>query len=104
MNNETERAWAAGFFDGEGSVGRHKNGKKFRVQVQVAQSDPEVLYRFLAVVQIGKVRGPYGPYRTQSKPYYQYEAHNKEQARQVFTRLEPYLSSIKRKAFQEALS
>jgi hypothetical protein len=43
---ETEIAWAAGFFDGEGHVGEHGHG----IVINIAQKQLEPLYRFRKAV------------------------------------------------------
>ena len=50
-----EIAWAAGFFEGEGSVTLH--GKRLAVSIKNNDLDP--LVRFRRIVQSGKVYGPY---------------------------------------------
>ena len=62
MNTET--AWAAGFFDGEGCVSStvSRNGKGYRyaqINVSIGQVHREVLDRFCVAVGMGKVYGPY---------------------------------------------
>lgn len=54
MNCETELAWAAGFFDGEGHT-FFKRG----LGVQVGQYEPTTLERFFAAVGVGRIYGPY---------------------------------------------
>jgi hypothetical protein len=51
-----ELAWAAGFFDGEGTFGYA--GKKGCPAVQISQKDPTVLGRFKEIVGMGTVSGP----------------------------------------------
>lgn len=59
----TELAWAAGFFDGEGCSGIawHKNENRYRMRIMLSQSSsPETLQRFQrAVGGLGKISGPY---------------------------------------------
>jgi hypothetical protein len=50
-----EIAWAAGLFEGEGSI-THVRG---RTQLRIQMADPEVLERFLEIVGVGKIYGPY---------------------------------------------
>jgi hypothetical protein len=114
MIEDTELAWAAGFFDGEGSVSRmypsrnkrnkkgeqYPSGEKGYMQIQVAQREDnaEVLHRFAAAVGVGSVRGPYGPYKGASinaKPYYLFGVYTKT-AEAVLDAIWPWLSSRKR--------
>lgn len=56
-----EIAWAAGFFDGEGTVGL--TAGEFRLQVKqnaTANGDvPDTLERFHRIVGVGRIGGPY---------------------------------------------
>lgn len=102
---EQERAWAAGFFDGEGSVGLHVNNKKKRLQVSISQSNgPELLERFARVVGVGKVRGPYGPYSPNQQPYYQYMSYGTEDTIKIFETIGGYLCTEKRNKFENCLT
>jgi hypothetical protein len=105
-------AWAAGFFDGEGTTYRRLNGYKRTtnkskqpqtvdyLQVAVSQVNKEPLVRFAQVVG-GKVNGPYGPYRPSKRPYYQWFA-SSARASKVLTMLWPYLTKIKRTQARKA--
>lgn len=109
MEREIELAWAAGFFDGEGTITltgrravRHHN---FMVAIkQSVGSDaavPDVLARFQAAVGAGKIGGPYidrptrqgfSPNRRPSFTWYAIDA----EADLVLARLWPQLGSVKR--------
>lgn len=52
-------AWAAGFFEGEGSITECRG----RLRAQLKNTDVEVLHRFADIVGVGVV---YGPYRRRS--------------------------------------
>ena len=90
--SDLELAWAAGFFDGEGSF--YSNGQYPRVSI--AQRDPIVLERFRAAVQVGKV---YGPYR--ERYIWQYAANGSANVGHIYTVLGPYLSATKKEQFQQ---
>lgn len=107
--NKLELAWAAGFFDGEGSSkpiwyhyktkkGEKKNPTR-NVCLTVCQSNLEPLERFKkAVNDIGRINGPY-QYKPNKRPYWVYST-SCASAREVFKLLKPYLSSIKVKQFE----
>jgi hypothetical protein len=109
---ETDYAWAAGFFDGEGYAGitacfNKKRGKHYtRPVTSIAQNHREVLDRFCWIVGVGRVRGPYLNKSNghQRKPYWQWQTDSMVTIRQVYGRLWPYLGSVKRSAFEIALS
>jgi hypothetical protein len=113
MENKTEIAWAAGFFDGEGHTGAMTvDGKHTRpyLRVQVGQIDRRVLDRFCAAVGAGKVGGPYGPYISHTsgktpgtKPHYVFHAY-REEGEKVLRILWPYLSDVKKEQAESVRS
>ena len=58
-----EMAWAAGLFEGEGSIHwtgkREGHGNTYRLVLQMAMTDKEPLDRFASIIGIGNVAGPY---------------------------------------------
>lgn len=105
---EKELAWAAGFFDGEGSskkVNYHYKTKKGEVRkpsqnicLSVAQCERLPLERFQqAVGGLGRINGPY-QYNTNRRPYWVWSASTRA-ARIVFGYLERYLCPIKKKQY-----
>lgn len=103
-----ELAWAAGFYDGEGSSKKiyyHYKTKKGikkpptkNIVMSVSQAELEPLLRFKkAVDNIGHINGPY-QYGTNKRPYWIWSASCKS-ARLVFKLLKPFLSSIKKKQY-----
>jgi hypothetical protein len=98
--SQTEIAWAAGFFDGEGctsSRGTGSEGRWWYINVQITQVERSTLDRFRAAVGVGTVRGPYTRKEKSDKchSHYRYDAHN-EEAKRVIELLWPYLSDPKR--------
>ena len=102
---QLELAWAAGFFDGEGSTKRiysHYFTKKGEVRkpapgvcLSVAQAELKPLLRFKkAVGNVGHINGPYS-YRSNQRPYWIWSASYKT-AREVFGSLKTYLCPIKK--------
>lgn len=100
-----ELAWAAGFFDGEGSAyvqysSRTKyaeKGKYAYPAIQVTQKDPRPLQRFMdALGGIGNVRGPYDKHNGQC---FWHKAG--KGALEVVEMLWPYLSEPKREQIEE---
>jgi hypothetical protein len=94
----TERAWAAGFFDGEGSVGFVKQGRNRKLLVSIAQVDRQALDRFrAAVVGRGTVYGPYQQKaRGPRKPYFYYQTTNSFTGKEVIGILWDFLGPVKR--------
>jgi hypothetical protein len=57
-----EIAWAAGLFEGEGSITRFgRRGGSFDLRLGLNMTDEDVVIRFDAIVDRGKVYGPYVP-------------------------------------------
>ena len=59
----SEIAWAAGFFDGEGSTSIHTDKRPHKggrcIRLHINQVDRRPLDRWVAAVGIGRVTGPY---------------------------------------------
>lgn len=88
-----EQAWAAGFFDGEGSfvlsrTGGQRRPRDHRLVLAVAQKDRRPLERFRAAVGGG------GHLSRNGKGYWQFTLTNR-QAVAAFEVLRPYLSPPK---------
>lgn len=97
MNTDTDYAWAAGFWDGEGNVSLTYRGAHNipRIVVQIAQVHREVLDKFQRVVGYGNVLGPYNPRGANSQPYYVWRVEGVNHLHTIKTVLEPYLGSEK---------
>lgn len=99
--NTHELAWAAGFFDGEGTVyARKRTPKRRELSLTIAQVETTTLHRFnRAVGSIGKVRGPY---RTQlkgvaKKPVYIFDAYGHPRVQAIIAMLWAWLGIPKRR-------
>jgi hypothetical protein len=106
---DTDIAWCAGFFDGEGHVSYHRSppSKTGTVSPQLyavipqASENIEVLEFFQSVIGFGNIKGPYP--MPSGKP--QHRLHygvNEVQA--LFIILKPYLRADKTRDFQKALA
>lgn len=107
--NRIELAWAAGFFDGEGSTvlagansrrvhpatGRRRDYPTPSVSIS-QHNTPECLERFRAAVGgVGRIDGP-RIYRQFDSPRWTYAARTHESAQAVVAALWPFLSTPKR--------
>jgi hypothetical protein len=92
-----ELAWAAGFFDGEGStyLKVYATGR-VEIRMAVAQTDPRPLVRFRNAVGIGSVNGPYERQNKTHKPNYEYRPDTFEHMQAVIAMLWHWLSEPKR--------
>lgn len=88
-------AWAAGFFDGEGTVlARQRTEKRKELSLSVSQSELTSLHRFhRAVGGIGKVRGPY---QTKHKPTYVFHAYGLPDVQAIIAMIWRWLGEPKR--------
>jgi hypothetical protein len=104
MNREA-LAWAAGFFDGEGST---LLSTKHQVSITVGQSGDEglaILERFnQSVGSIGKVRGPYRTRSAVHKPVYVFAVHGFERTQAIIAMLWPWLTEPKREQASSRLA
>lgn len=99
-----ELAWAAGFFDGEGTIAcsfshrkTSRDGGNRTLQIQIGQTDPFVLRRFQkAVGGLGVVYGPYSRPNGRAKKIWFWSVANFEHVQAVVAMLWKFLSPIKR--------
>lgn len=101
---ETELAWAAGFFDGEGNTRANPYGTNgyHYLSMALGQVAKEPFDRFVRVVVVGKTyRDRKNPRRKQLMNIWR--ADNGEAIR-VFELLKPFLSQPKVEQFQQALA
>ena len=109
MSKDTDAAWAAGFWDGEGNVSLTyrqfgPNTPKIpRVVIQVAQVHTEVLEKFQSIIGMGKINGPYKPKTKNSQPYYVWRLEGVPHLNGFRKIIAPYLGSIKLKQIDDAI-
>jgi len=95
VGTNTELAWAAGFFDGEGSTWLHKSSlnkdgtRSTSVRINVGQKDLRPLTRFHSAV------GGLGYIYRKGSGMWQYQVARKADVHQVIWALWPYLSEPK---------
>ena len=105
---EIELAWAAGFFDGEGTtcITRHKPKNQHAISaviiVSIKQTHIEELERFRSAVGgEGVINGPYQ--RGKNKPYWMFRASGIERVQRIIDHLSPYMCSTKRDQAKTAI-
>jgi hypothetical protein len=111
--DDTERAWAAGFFDGEGSVGvggrnygrpAHRQ-PSMEIPQSSAQGAPDSLVHFQNVVGVGSITGPHSPRNPWARlPSYRWELGGHRKVEVVAGVLWPWLGCVKRSQIEWALS
>lgn len=89
---ETELAWAAGLFEGEGC----RTSSRGRPRLQIKMVEEESVRRVAAILG-GRVYGPYGPYKSQlgSRPTFLWVAEGAVMEVAI-EKIAPYLSSWSR--------
>lgn len=101
-------AWAAGFYDGEGTMCcKTINGKWSSLSISIHQTNKDTLERFQdAVSGLGKVTGPEksaSRLHPNRLPIYLWRCQKFEDAQQVVCLLSPWLTPHKKKQAYEAL-
>ena len=90
LESQPDRAWAAGFFDGEGCL---HTGQNRSLNISIKQKEPLLLLRFKEVVGgIGYIRAP-----SPSTPCWNYTVGRAEDVYAVMLVLWPHLGPIKRR-------
>ena len=90
----SELAWAAGFFDGEGTIYQRSRRSQKEWNIEVAQKDRRPLDRFVSAVGHGKVINRNG--RGHTKPHFMYVCYKMNDREDVLNALWPYLSEPKK--------
>jgi hypothetical protein len=88
-------AWAAGFFDGEGSTISCVNDKGRRMMISLGQKHPELVHKFRDIVGIGVVR--------LMPKVVMWQAWGYGDTCRCIELLWPYISSIKREQARKAI-
>ena len=99
------RAWAAGFFDGEGYVGNKAGGDKqhcLYLTAAVTQKTRPLLDRFQDTVGFGKV---YGPHRSGAHtPMFAWTCYGLRPTLELLRVLGPWLGPVKYEQFVAAIA
>ena len=105
--DRTELAWAAGFWDGEGSAylvgGADRRTRQPHARLNQASTSgvPEVLRRFQRAVGIGEVKGP--TIEDGKEPLFRWDVSSRDEVRATFDLLRPWLGEVKQRQFREIL-
>ncbi len=101
-------AWAAGFFDGEGSfwsnVRNDASDGVRAITASVTNTDRELLDKFQSIVGLGKVRGPYQEQRGNRQPVYRWSVGGHRAVQAVGAMMWEWLGTYKRQRWAEALT
>ncbi len=113
--NREDIAWAAGLFEGEGSISwsRHKNryrpdGECYHtLQMSLHSTDEDVVRKFAKIIGVGKVHGPYrfpSPEVPNRKPSWYWGITSHERCQAVIAMLWPWLCSRRKAKAKETLA
>ena len=101
-------AWAAGLFEGEGSIVSF-GARKHQRSLTLAMTDEDVVFRFAAIFGVGKVYGPYS-YKNDSnrrrehhKQYWRWSVSDKEGVTTVAKMLLPFMGQRRSAILNEAI-
>ena len=99
-SNDELAAWAAGFFDGEGTIGAYGDARRPAVSMSLAQASdagvPDTLERFRLAVGAGEIYGPRTVPSPWSKlPQYRWQVHRFAEVERVVALLRPYADVLK---------
>ena len=107
--NTHELAWAAGFYDGEGSTSFlvSKEGAR-RIKICVGQKDRRALDRFHTAVGVGKIAlrthsGHVDGYKLKTRQLFHFETGKFEDIQHIVASLWPWLGEVKRAQAKSAL-
>jgi hypothetical protein len=105
-----ELAWAAGFFDGEGSIFvNHKRtpggttGRIYTIHspcLSISQVDVRPLERWANAVGGRRPTGPYKPRSAKSNPYYRWDAMGRPSVHAIIVQIWDFISEPKREQIQ----
>lgn len=97
---EADWAWAAGFYEGEGSITYSFTNQRQTgmMRMQIGQKDREPLNRWLYVVRCGKINGPY---ERDARPIYYWQMGQRDEIARIYHKISPWLSQRRKGQFAE---
>lgn len=93
-----ELAWAAGFFDGEGTASYERSGQYGQLRLQVGQKDRRPLDRFCAAVGVGRI------YTSNKRDIFRWHTNRSADAIAAIGFLWTWLDQPKREQVRSAMS
>ncbi len=99
----SDAAWAAGFFDGEGCISWQKSWKSPSPILQLTQTDRRPLERFIQSVGCGKLYGPRKGHRDDCKKRFDIQISKNKDVGRAITVMWPYMSPPKREQFNRVV-
>ena len=112
MSVEADIAWAAGIFEGEGTVYVHVRKHKVRdyltAMAAVDMTDGDIVNRFFETIKMGTCYGPYPRYGIlkdggKGKDRFRWTARKREEVEELFLLFSPYLGERRTQQFIDVL-
>lgn len=101
MNRQHELAWAAGLFEGEGSIHAAEKRGRYCPGVQVGMTDQPVVQHLFEVMRFGAVYGPYAKRKPNWKPCVTWQATGWTAFHRTRSMFEGYLGERRTAKFEE---
>lgn len=97
---ESDLAWCAGFFDGEGSTMllKAQRDKYIYIRMCVSQKDRRCLDKFLSIINKGKI------YKANTREIHNWYCYKQEDVEEVAKLLWPFLSEVKKDQYLDCVS
>jgi|TARA_B000000557_G_C20802377_1_gene456166 hypothetical protein len=97
--------WAAGLFEGEGTIYRVRSSKTPRWCIRIKMTDLDVLEDFHATVGRGNLNGPHHSpsMKPHHKPFWHWETNKKDDVITVLSSLKPFLGYRRSKLVNSCL-
>lgn len=102
FSDEAELAWAAGLFEGEGSIAENITDGRWRVTMQMQMTDKDVVKRFASVVGVGTITGPY-QYNRKHKPTWRWAVTHRGKVETVLTAMYPWFGTRRQEKTRKVL-
>lgn len=102
MPEATDIAWAAGLFEGEGSISlrRLRDGSAAQATVSIDMTDPDVIIQLAARLGIGRL---HGPYKGTNKPRYRWTVSRLADVETFCTWVYPFLGERRQARIRQVL-
>lgn len=101
---EVEIAWAAGLFEGEGSISIQKIKHYRYPHLNVTSTDLDVLEKFQRIIGCGYIRVHNNSNNPLHKGCYRFKLHRAKQVRDAFYTMYPHLGTRRRERGLEVLA
>tara|TARA_Y100001973_G_scaffold24070_1_gene35930 strand:- start:1474 stop:1896 length:423 start_codon:yes stop_codon:yes gene_type:complete len=96
----TDIVWAAGLFEGEGSICTKKQIPKHRY-LKIGMTDKDVMQRFVNVIGYGNLNGPY---KGTNKPFWAWEVSKKTEVLRILKMFLPHFGKRRAEKAIEAIN